>query len=191
MFIISIQTINAQFGENHAIYTTTGLNFGNYFGFSMNLDYVYKEKYAFKFGYSIYIQEPDSKPDDFSLGLFDAFSLFSSFNHLETYHIMGGRIYKFNQSGTIRLNLSAGIGFTKIKEPVNWQPINSFLLSRNYTWDYREYNTISFTINPKIEFPFTRYFGMTLSPVLQINKDRTYVGIGVETMLGLLKGRNK
>ena len=193
LLIISIHTTHAQFGENHAIYTTGGLNFGNYFGINANIDYAYQEKFSFKIGYSVYFQEPDSKPDDFSLGLFDglSFGLVGPYNHLESYQVMAGRIYKFNPSGTIRLNMSVGLGLTKIKEPTNWQQINGSLFTRNYIWDYNEHNTISFIINPKIEFPFTRYYGLTISPILQINKDRTYFGIGVEQMIGLLRKRNK
>ncbi len=193
LFFLSIHTVSAQFSENHAIYTSGGINFGNYFGVNANIDYVYQEKYSFKVGYSLYFQQPDSKPDDFSLGLFDGFSfgLVGPFNHLESYHVMAGRIYKINSSGTIRLNMSVGLSFTKIKEPENWQQINGSLFNRNYIWDYNEYNTVSFIINPKIEFPFTRYFGLAISPVLQINKDRTYFGIGIEQMIGLLRKQRK
>ena len=44
-------------------------------------------------------------------------------------------------------------------------------------------------LNPKIEFPFSRFYGLTLSPLFQINKDRTYIGIGVGQMIGLLRKR--
>ncbi|WP_046758105.1 hypothetical protein [Kordia jejudonensis] len=191
LLLLSAYSANAQFGENHAIYASSGLHAGNYFGLNSNIDYVYKEKYSFRIGYSIYIREPDSKPDDFSLGLFDALSLFNHFDQLETYQIMVGRVYKFNKRGTIRLNLSIGLGLTNSREPENWQRTNSFLFSRNYNWDYNEFQNISFIINPKIEFPLTRYAGLAISPIFQINKDRTYFGIGLESMLGLLRKRNK
>ena len=66
---------------------------------------------------------------------------------------------------------------------------NSGFLTENYTWIYNKYNTVNLIINPKIEFPFTRYFGLTISPMLQINKDRTYFGIGIGQMIGLLRSR--
>ena len=48
-------------------------------------------------------------------------------------------------------------------------------------------SSISFIIEPKIEFPSSRYFGFTLSPMLQVNKDWTYVGVGIGLMGGLLR----
>ena len=67
--------------------------------------------------------------------------------------------------------------------------INDTFLTENYTWNYKKYNTLSLIINPKIEFPFTRFYGLTISPMLQINKDRTYFGIGIGHMIGLLRKR--
>lgn len=42
-------------------------------------------------------------------------------------------------------------------------------------------------VNPKIEFPFNRFYGLTISPMLQVNKDRIYVGIGIGQMIGFLR----
>ena len=67
--------------------------------------------------------------------------------------------------------------------------IDDAFLTENYTWNYKTHNTLSLIINPKIEFPFTRFYGLTISPMLQINKDRTYVGIGIGQMIGLLRNR--
>jgi hypothetical protein len=46
---------------------------------------------------------------------------------------------------------------------------------------------MSLIINPKIEFPLTNFIGLSVSPMIQLNKDRTYYGIGFGTMLGKLK----
>ncbi|MGM1056554.1 MAG: hypothetical protein ACQEWG_11765 [Bacteroidota bacterium] len=100
-----------------------------------------------------------------------------------------GRIYRLNKSGTIRLNLMGGVAFTVIQEPYNWQPVNSLFLTENYTYDTNSFNTMSFVFNPRVEFPFTRFYGLSLSPVLIINKDRTFWGLGIGHMIGLLRGR--
>ncbi len=190
-FSISISSATAQFDANNAIYTTGELNLGNYIGFDMNLNYVYQEKYSFKLGYTGNLRKPKSQPDDYSPGLLGVFlfGLDNPYDQLENYQIGAGRIYKLNEKGTIRLNASFGIGYTVIREPDNWERINSGFLEENYSWNYRKYNTVSFILNPKIEFPFSRFFGLTLSPMLQINKDRTYFGIGIGQMLGLLRER--
>ncbi|HSP84008.1 MAG TPA: hypothetical protein VLN72_09800, partial [Gillisia sp.] len=64
-------------------------------------------------------------------------------------------------------------------------------LDENYSYEYHKYHTVSLIINPKIEFPITRIYGLTLSPMILINKDRTYMGIGVGHMIGLLRKKNK
>ncbi|GGD27605.1 hypothetical protein [Flavobacterium orientale] len=193
-FLISISSVTAQFDVNNAIYTTGELNLGNYIGFDMNLNYVYQEKYSFKVGYTGNLRKPKSQPDDYSSGLSSIFlfGLDNPYDQMENYQIGVGRIYKLNKKGTIRLNASFGIGYTVIREPENWERVNdSGFLGENYSWNYSKYNTVSLILNPKIEFPFSRFYGLTLSPMLQINKDRTYFGIGIGQMLGLLRERKR
>ncbi len=74
-----------------------------------------------------------------------------------------------------------------ITEPINWTEVDNFFLAENYTWDNHKYDTVSLMINPKIKFPFTRYYGFTISPMLQITKDRAYFGIGIGQMIGFVK----
>lgn len=188
--ILSFNSIKAQFAENNAIYYSDDLNFGNYFGVDLNMNYVYKEKYSFKIGYIYDIRKPKSRPDDYSSGLAKALLFGTENPHdlMENYQVALGKIYKLNENGTIRFNLSLGLGYTIIKEPENWQKIeNASFIGENYTWNYKKQNTISLIINPKIEFPFTTVYGVTISPIVQINKDRTYFGIGVGQMIGILK----
>ena len=105
--------------------------------------------------------------------------------------LLAGRIYSLNKKGTIRANLSLGIGYTAIKEPTNWQPVEGSFITQNYSFDYDRYHTFSLIINPKIEFPFTRFYGLSLSPLVQVNKDRVYYGIGIGQMIGLLRKKTK
>jgi len=188
---ISFNLANAQFAENNAIYSTGELNLGNYYGVDLNLNYVLKEKYSFKLGYTGNIRKPKSQPEDFSPGVTGilVFPLNNPIDQFENFGASIGRIYKINQSGTIRVNFSMGVGYTVITEPENWIKINTDLVpvAKNYSYDYVEHKSLSLIVNPKLEFPITRYFGFTVSPMLQINKDRTYFGIGLGSMVGLLR----
>ena len=67
--------------------------------------------------------------------------------------------------------------------------VNGGFLAENYTYEYSKFNTVSLIISPKIEFPFSRIYGLTISPLIQINKDRTYLGVGIGQMMGLLRKR--
>ncbi len=188
---ISINVVHAQFDENHAIYSTGEFNVGNYIGLDLNLNYVFKEKYSVKMGYSANIRKTKSQPDDYSTGLsgLALLGLIDPYDFLENYQIGVGKVYNLNQNGTIRLNATVGLGYTIVTEPANWKKLDSGFENENYSWNYRERNTISLILNPKIEFPFTRVYGITISPMIQINKHTTYVGIGVGKMIGLLRGR--
>jgi len=187
---ISFNFANAQFIKKNAIYITSELNLGNYCGIDFNLNYVFKEKYSFKLGYTGNLRKPKSQPEDFNSGIVGIliFQLNKPVDQFENFGASIGRIYKINRSGTIRVNFSFGVGYTIYTEPENWKKINNNMyLTENYSYDNIEHKTVSLIINPKIEFPITRYFGFTISPMLQINKDRTYFGIGLGSMIGLLR----
>ena len=188
---ISFNFANAQFAKNNAVYATGELNVGNYFGMDLNLNYVLKEKYSFKVGYTGNLRKPQSQPEDFTSGLTGIFTLGLN-NPVDLFENFGasiGRIYKIDQQGNIRVNFSLGVGYTIYTEPGNWQKINTNIVSvtKNYSYDDVEHKAVSLILNPKIEFPITRYYGFTISPMLQINKERTYFGIGLGSMIGLLK----
>jgi len=186
LIVLNIQLITAQNQKENTYYLTSELNLGNYLGVDFNLNYVFKNKYSIKVGFSENFRKPKSQPDNYSGGI-----LFKiPFDQFLNYKIDFGRIYNLDEKGTIRANISIGIGYTRVKEPQNWQFVESEAwtnLSQNYTYSYRKYNTLSLTINPKIEFPITKFFGLSVSPMIQINKDRIYYGIGLGTMLGKLK----
>lgn len=193
LFIMSISFANAQFSKNNTIYASGEVNIGNYVGVDLNLNYIYKNKYSFKIGYSGNIRNAKTKPNDYSSGFVGALflGLANPYDQIENYQISAGKIYNLNGKGTIRANFLLGIGYTLIKEPENWERINGGFLGENYTWNYENHKTISLIINPKIEFPLTRLYGLTVSPMLQINKSRTYFGIGIGQMLGILKHKKK
>ena len=186
--------------KKHAFYVTGAFNLGNYFGTDLNLNYVLKEKYTFKIGYTGNRRTAMSIPEDYR-------GRFLSFNdgpceHIGNYRFDVGRIYKLNPSGSIRINAAVGLGYTTFTEPVNWKkkkekklnPLLIFLFPLflfdgevNYSWNYKSRNTIGLIINPKIEFAFTGVWGITISPMVQINRHRTYFGIGMGMMLGVIR----
>jgi hypothetical protein len=189
IIFLGITSSNAQFDKNNFIYSTGELNLGNYIGLDLNVNYVLKKKYAIKLGYTGNIRKPKSQPDNYSSGLKGLLllGLSNPYDHFINYHISFGKLYKLNKSGTIRANLLLGLGYTTIKEPENWKFIDKAFFTENYDWNYKKHNTISVIINPTIEFPISRFYGFTISPTLQFNKYRTYFGIGIGQMIGILK----
>ena len=203
MLFLCISMANAQSQEKkHAFYITGDVNLGNYFGGDLNLNYVLKEKYTFKIGYTGNVRTATSIPEDYYNRR--DFSLFNDgpCDHIGNYRFDAGRIYKLNPSGSIRVNAALGLGYATVTEPVNWKkkkekklnpllillfPLLIFDGEENYSWNYKSRNTISLVINPKIEFAFTEVFGVTISPMVQVNKYSTYFGLGMGVMLGVLR----
>lgn len=190
---INIQGANAQFSQDHAIYMTNGLNLGNYFGISFDLNYNYQDSYAFKLGYTGNVRRPKSQPDNFTGGVAGPFTfdLDGPYDHFNSFYVSVGKIYPINLKRTLRLNASIGLAYTRIREPENWQFIDNTFLIDNYLWNYKTSNTISLIINPKIEFALTRLYGFTISPMIQINPTRIYAGIRFGQMVGLLRRSNR
>jgi len=182
--------LSAQFAQNHALYFSGEGNVGNYYGIDANVNYIYKEKFSLKAGYSAYVRRPRSQPEDYTSGLIETVLLFGLVNprdKLQNLHMDFGWLIMLNQSRTLRLNASVGFGYTKITEPKNWERRTGGFLIENYSWEYNSSDAFSLILNPKIEFPFTRVFGLSVSPLMIINKERTYYGIGFGLMLGLLR----
>lgn len=99
---------SAQFDKNNAIYTTTEINVGNYFGFDFNLNYVYNEEYSVRLGYTGNIRKPISEPQNFSSGFVGIFflGLGRPFDHFDSYEVCLGKIIKLDEKGIYRVNLS-------------------------------------------------------------------------------------
>lgn len=191
LLLLCVKLSNAQHDINNTFYSSMEFNIGNYYGLDVHLNYVFKEKYTIKAGYSSNLRKPQSQPQDFSSGVIEIIllNLPNPRDHLETFQIGLGKIYNLNQRNTIRAHVSLGIGFTVIKEPENWERINTGVIVSNYNWNYKKKNSLSLIINPKIEFPIKRLYGLTISPLVHLNKDRTYYGVGIGQMIGILRKR--
>lgn len=193
ILLLFVLKVNAQFSEKNAIYLTGGLNLGNFLGMNLNLNYILNNNYSFQAGISGLFREPKSIPEDFNQGIVGLFTLglsnFLYYDEMDNYQILVGKIFKLNKSNTTRFNIAGGIGYSHLTEAINWKPVTNFTIGENYTYDIVKHGAVSFIIKPQVEFPFTRYFGISLSPLLQINKDRTYIGIEIDAMLGLLRAK--
>lgn len=181
LFFISIQFTNAQVTKNNKLYASSELSIGNYLGVDVNLNMITKKNYIFKVGFTGNIRGSRSTPSDYDSGFTEDY--FNSFQigFGKLYNI--GKIENLDENGIVRANISFGLGITTLKERVNWRLNNNSY----YISDNERIRTISLIINPKIEFPFKNFFGLTISPMIQINKYRTYFGIGIGQMIGLVR----
>ncbi|MBK8627435.1 MAG: hypothetical protein IPN86_18270 [Saprospiraceae bacterium] len=197
LFSISFISAYAQKDDSHnyRTYLSTDINLGNYLGLDLNLNVVYKEKFSIKMGYTGNSRKALSTPDDFIKG-FNNF--FYPKDKLRDFHFGLGKIYSLNKTGA-RLNATISIGTAIIIEPKSWKKLDPVgwpfifndLGASNYDYLNKKYYEWSITLNPKIEFPFRRFYGITISPMVQISKTRTYYGLGIGQMIGEVKIKQK
>lgn len=185
--LITFTKLQAQFLKNKALYLTQELEIGNHFGAGANATYIHNNNYSLNLGYSKYLKGAKNVPADYS---HDSEGMFGPLEEINNYQILVGKIFKFKKSGKTRLNLLAGLSYVDLKELVNWKRVSNRFTDGNFAYTYEHYRhgTVGFVINPKIEFPFTKVFGLSISPKLNINKNRTLFGLGLSIMLG--KTRN-
>lgn len=195
LFLGSINLVKGQFLENNAVYLSSGLNLGNYFGGTLGINYVYKEKYSMQMSFTGNIRKAQNSPVGYSSGMFSVIFLGTDqpYEHFDSYNLLAGRIFKLNKQGTLRLNLHTGVGYTQIKEPHNWKQLEYDIygipLLNNYTWENKKQNEVSLVLNPKIEFVSDFLIGCYASGQLIVNRNRTYVGLGLGMMLGSLRDK--
>lgn len=170
-------------------YVSNELGFGNFLSNDLSINTVFNENYNLKFGYIGNIRTPESLPKDFSSGLLGltVFSLGKRpYDRLKNLYVSVGRYFPFDRKGIARINFSLGMGYTMISKPSNWIKNYNALLKTNYTWTEKKHSTVSLIINPKIEILATGIFGFTISPMIQLNNDLTYYGVGFGMMIGRL-----
>ena len=188
LFFISIQFTNAQVTKNNKLYASSELSIGNYLGVDVNLNMITKKNYIFKVGFNGNFRSSRSTPSDY-VDIVDPTLFAGPRDYFNSFQIGFGKLYNIgkienlDENGIVRANISFGLGITTLKERVNWRLNNNSY----YISDGKRYSTISLIINPKIEFPFKKYLGLTISPMIQISKYRTYFGIGIGQMIGLVR----
>jgi hypothetical protein len=188
LLVSGTAAVSAQFEEKNAIYFGNEFNMGGYTGVDISLNYVYDARLAFRIGLSANTRIARTIPSDYSPGVVGILTLGANTprDNFHSVHLTFGYILKLSESGTARLNLSLGMGYAMTKVPVNWQKNDGFL-SENYTWDYENDNSLSFVLNPKFEFPFSRYYGLSISPMLEIHKGGAFFVVGIGHIFGLLR----
>lgn len=171
------------------LYVSNELGFGNFLSNDLSLNTSLNTNYNLKFGYIGNIRTPESLPKDFSSGLLGltVFSLGKRpYDRLRNLYVSVGRYFPLDKKGVARLNFSMGLGYTMISKPSNWIKNNNVLLKTNYNWTVKRHSTVSLIINPKIEIQLNRIFGFSISPLIQLNNDLTYYGVGFGMILGRL-----
>jgi hypothetical protein len=177
-----------------SFYLSSDFNFGNYVGGNFNANLLFNEGLSLQIGYSGNTRKCPTQPSNYRVAkLVEILTLGHSrntYNYFSGGQVLIGKIFWLNETNTTRLNLLGGLGFTQISEPTNWVwkgDIGISDVGSNYSYDINQYNQVSVVLNPKFEFTGKKFFGTSISLMLQANPKRTLFGIGFGTMIGDLR----
>ncbi|RKD92817.1 hypothetical protein [Mangrovibacterium diazotrophicum] len=195
IFMFVCIRLSAQEITPHSYYISIDGMLGNFIGHEFQFNYVLSEKYTFRFGHAFQDRKAASIPADFSGGLAGGltFGLTNPRDEIQSYQLLVGRIFMIEDQHKARLNLSAGIARSHLKEYTNWKGENNGILSLgwNYSADLVSSEKWSFVFNPRLEIVATRYLGVSLSTFLQYNSSGTTWGFGAGLLLGKLRNKQK
>ncbi len=181
-------TAQRQRGEERSLYFSTDLQINRFQGFDFALNYVTINNFTAHIGVSALNIESPSAPENYAQGLdgFFSFGFAAARDRLFNYRVGMGKLYKINPKGTLRFHPQVGLGISIIETPINFQRINNAFLTQNYEYDFRRYATLSITISPRFEIPIFPVYGLSISPIMIINKGKWHYGIGFGYIIGRL-----
>lgn len=174
--------------QDHALYLSSGYNktSDNYTGGSGSLQYLYKEKFALKYGSSSNGQVSETLPRDYSGGLF---SVSKPKNRLSFEYITVGRVLKIKDFHLVRLNLAVGVARITKKTITGWEPTYGGLFDANYIAKTNPETSSGIILNPALELPLGRGIGLSISPYAVFSNKLQSAGCSFNVMFGLLRGK--
>jgi hypothetical protein len=162
-------------------YLSGALNFGNYFGTDLNIEYILKGKTSFKAGLISTGKNVRDLPEDFSTIQAKPTEQFGAI-----YFCAGTVIYPA-ASKKIRLNLSAGPALGLHYLPYGFYKVPSSPNPDFYFWETEKKRFPALVIHPELELPLHKFFGISVSPIFVAGSEVNYYGISLGGMIGKLR----
>lgn|GEM_PF-744218 len=190
-FSLCWRSTNAQKGPERYFYQSEDLLMGSGIGLDFGLHYVSEKKYTFQLGASIY-SLPATKPSDYRVNPIFAILTFGfgeAREKLTTYRALLGKVISLNEKRSIRANFSTGIAYNHHRVPTNWMkvPFGEGVNGSNYDHEDQSYGSLGLVLLPKMEFAFSKYFGLTIAVNTMLSPKRSTVGLGIGAVIGLVR----
>ena len=197
-FITAITGFGSPKGDNFYLYAGygPGLNY-RYNCFNVGFNFSAHTHNLFAIQFNSLSWDTPNVPSDYHSG--SLFSLSPGGDKLRNYgdiiSLQYGRI--FTSPGTsVRVALKGGLGVCNTSYIENFRPHVStswFYMGSNYDYDTRNTQNLTLVIDPEIEFPVNRAFGLSLGVYYFQNTDYANLGCCINILLGAVKpwGREK
>lgn len=113
------------------------------------------------------------------------------FEDVTFYYLASGKSWRIN-SGSWRINLSAGLGFAQKKQPTDFVRSSQFITSifgngYEYDYDVNHSSEIGFIQKGHIEVDISRVLGLGLGYTLMLSSNTTLVSGEVLFFIGLVR----
>ncbi|MBK7336243.1 MAG: hypothetical protein IPJ00_08765 [Saprospirales bacterium] len=155
---------------------------------TISLDLITPNNVFFSLGYRTHARNSPNVPSDYigSALLFDSDGIPDQQTQLLT--LTGGKVIPTG-SPRIRFILAGGLGFGNITRPVNFVKENG--LFNNYDYDKETSPSFGLVLNPRVEFPLTRYAGLSVGAQSVLSSKDFSVGPEILFHFGFLRERTR
>ena len=195
LLFFSSQLLSQKVPSDKLLFVGTDLLFVNnaqqdrHIGIELSANYIFKEKYVVKLGFSGYAFGSVEFPEDITR---EEFFIFGPSDNFFSIDASFGRVFSFDKLDNMRFNLLAGVGFNTYNDIGNWtrgleDPTN--LGTFYYDNDTIVSNDFSFIVNSRFEFPVMRFIGVSVSFSLKYQRDAIYTVSGFGLIIGNLRNK--
>lgn len=170
----SIQTKSISY--NPSRYLNAGLGGGSIFSSNIGINYIHQNKYSFMIA-SVKGRSSNSRH--------------------KIWEITGGKIIKLTKSGKTRLNLKGGIGHlnkrtthttyhhkSSIFDGTDLWPLGILNIRKRTVTTYS--SSFGLVFRADVELALSKYFGLSISPIVQLFGNDTYTGLNFNIIFGKL-----
>ncbi|MFN0217160.1 MAG: hypothetical protein ACKVT2_23120 [Saprospiraceae bacterium] len=160
---------------------------------NISLDFIASNKYFLSIGKRIQIKNSQEMPKDYfpGDGLYNLLGSDGPDQETGMLALTFGRAIPFDTGP--RLILASGLGIGTVTKPGNFikqQQAQTWLgTSSNYTYDLEETTAIGLLLNARLDFPFTRFIGLSAGSTAILSKKDPYIGLELLLHLGYLRQR--
>lgn len=181
----------AQFWEHNFIYGNAGISAGNYLGAEAGLNYIKNENIYLGLSYANRSKDAENKPNDYSGGWFGSNEV-KDIHH--SFSFSAGYIKILNPKKTIRINLKGGIGLRWSRMATNFQRRSTgsgWFSSYSYSFEREDKYSFEASINPTLEFPLARGYGLSVGPLIAFGNGPTFIGSSLNNIFGITRGKTQ
>lgn len=199
LFILAFlfsQQIYGQFWENNYLYGNIGITGGNYFGANVGANLIFNEKYFINVGILSLQTESNEKPNGYSAGSGILGSGDSDImDRYNTPFVTAGYVLKLSSKFRVIFDGGLGLQFRHYATDFKVHESNGtfggfdYGSSPSHDFEWKDDVSAAFIINPRLEFLLSHIYGVGISPLFILNKNETFIGIGIHNIIGSIRKR--